>query len=34
MAYISQNAWIQNATIKENILFGLPYDEEKYHRIL
>jgi ATP-binding cassette subfamily C (CFTR/MRP) protein 1 len=30
LAYCPQQAWIQNATVKQNILFGLPYDEEKY----
>ncbi|KAG8914833.1 hypothetical protein FRC00_010528 [Tulasnella sp. 408] len=31
VAYAAQEAWIQNATVKENILFGSPYDEERYH---
>lgn len=26
--------WIQNATVRDNILFGRPYDEQKYRRIL
>ena len=30
VAYTSQKAWIQNQTIKENIIFGLPFDEQKY----
>ncbi|CAD8052568.1 unnamed protein product [Paramecium sonneborni] len=30
IAYVSQKSWIQNATLKDNILFGLPYDETKY----
>lgn len=25
-----QSAFIYNATVRENILFGLPYDEAKY----
>lgn len=29
-AYVAQTSWIQNATIKENILFGSPMDEERY----
>ncbi|CAD8129120.1 unnamed protein product [Paramecium sonneborni] len=29
-AYVSQKAWISNATVKENILFGLPFDQKKY----
>ncbi|KAK5809909.1 hypothetical protein F5H01DRAFT_394469 [Linnemannia elongata] len=30
LAYVSQNAWILNATVRENILFGRPYDKERY----
>ena len=30
VGYAAQQAWIQNASIKENIRFGLPMDEEKY----
>nr|QNH67882.1 ATP-binding cassette transporter subfamily C member 1 X7 [Brachionus rotundiformis] len=33
-AYVSQQAWIQNASIKKNILFNLPINEEFYQRIL
>ncbi|KAJ6577627.1 multidrug resistance-associated ABC transporter [Mycena capillaripes] len=29
-AYVPQAAWLRNASIKENILFSLPYDEERY----
>lgn len=29
-AYVAQTSWIQNATIQENILFGLPMNKEKY----
>ncbi|CAD8149098.1 unnamed protein product [Paramecium pentaurelia] len=31
VAYVSQKSWIQNATLRDNILFGLPYDEKKYN---
>ncbi|KAK7462637.1 hypothetical protein BaRGS_00038317, partial [Batillaria attramentaria] len=34
IAYVPQQAWIMNATARENILFGLPYDEEKYKRVV
>ncbi|KAL4094992.1 hypothetical protein PRIC1_010642 [Phytophthora ramorum] len=34
VAYYSQQTWIQNMTIRDNILFGLPYDKEKYSRVL
>ncbi|KAF8935585.1 hypothetical protein BGZ47_009878 [Haplosporangium gracile] len=30
LAYVSQTAWILNATARENILFGRPYDKERY----
>ncbi|KAG8989939.1 hypothetical protein FRB93_003401 [Tulasnella sp. JGI-2019a] len=33
-AYVPQSAWLQNASIKENILFSLPYDEHRYHATL
>ncbi|XP_006589504.1 ABC transporter C family member 10-like isoform X1 [Glycine soja] len=33
-AYVSQTAWIQTGTIKENILFGAAMDAEKYQETL
>ncbi|KAL4230542.1 Multidrug resistance-associated protein 5 [Mactra antiquata] len=30
VAYVSQQAWIFNATLKENILFGREYDKNRY----
>ncbi|KAJ3775268.1 ABC transporter [Lentinula raphanica] len=30
VGYCPQSAWIQNATIRENICFGRPFDEERY----
>ncbi len=30
MAYVPQQAWIQNRTLKENILFGSALDDSKY----
>ena len=29
-----QQAWMQNATLRDNILFGKSYKEEKYDRVL
>ncbi|XP_051141959.1 ABC transporter C family member 4-like [Andrographis paniculata] len=29
-AYVAQTAWIQNGTIEENILFGLPMNRQRY----
>ena len=34
IAYCCQQAWILNATVKENILFGKPFNETKYHHAL
>lgn len=34
IAYVSQTAWIQNASIKDNILFGLPFDPERYETVV
>ncbi|XP_054154950.1 ATP-binding cassette sub-family C member 2-like [Oppia nitens] len=34
LAYVPQQAWIQNATLKDNILFGKPYDPIKYRQVL
>ncbi|KAJ3214883.1 Multidrug resistance-associated protein 1 [Dinochytrium kinnereticum] len=30
VGYCPQTAWIQNSTLKENILFGAPLDEKRY----
>ncbi|XP_029140029.1 canalicular multispecific organic anion transporter 1 [Protobothrops mucrosquamatus] len=34
MAYVPQQAWIQNATLKDNILFGSPLYEARYQQVL
>ena len=34
MAYVAQQAWIQNATVKNNILFGLKEDESRYQKVI
>ncbi|XP_054838697.1 ATP-binding cassette sub-family C member 2 isoform X2 [Eublepharis macularius] len=34
VAYVPQQAWIQNATLKDNILFGSPLDEVRYQEVL
>ena len=34
IGYVSQIPWIQNETIKNNILFFNEYDEKKYREIL
>ena len=32
--YLPQTAWVFSGTIKENILFGQPFEESKYERII
>ncbi|KAI8912689.1 P-loop containing nucleoside triphosphate hydrolase protein, partial [Gorgonomyces haynaldii] len=34
IAYSSQLVWLQNATIRDNILFGEPFDEQRYASVL
>ena len=34
VAFCSQSPWIENATIRENILFGYPYDEARYRAVV
>ncbi|KAL9972704.1 hypothetical protein ACROYT_G019064 [Oculina patagonica] len=34
VGYASQQAWIFNGTVKENILFGQDYDEDRYLKVL
>ncbi len=34
VSYISQLPWIQNATLRNNIIFNLDYEEIKYNKII
>lgn len=34
VGYCPQTAWIQNNTVKNNILFGLPLDEARYQQVI
>ncbi|XP_007443149.2 multidrug resistance-associated protein 1 [Python bivittatus] len=34
VAYVSQQAWIQNATLQENVLFGRELNERRYQRVI
>ncbi|KAJ2396097.1 hypothetical protein GGI05_001285, partial [Coemansia sp. RSA 2603] len=34
VAYVAQEAWLRNATIRDNILFGAPYDAARYEEVL
>ncbi|CAL1543597.1 unnamed protein product [Lymnaea stagnalis] len=33
-AYVSQQAWVTNDTVKNNIVFGYDLDENRYHQVL
>ena len=32
VAYVAQNPWTENANVRQNILFGLPYDARRYRQ--
>lgn len=32
IAYVAQNPWTENASVKDNILFGLPNDAQRYRQ--
>ena len=32
--YVSQEPWVFTASIKQNILFGKPYDEKKFNEVI
>lgn len=34
VAFVSQQAWIQNGTVMDNILFGQPLDQERYDFVI
>lgn len=34
VAYLAQQPWIFHGTLRDNILFGLEYDEKKYLEVL
>ena len=34
VAYVPQQAWIQNATVRSNILFGKEVDQNKYNQVI
>jgi ABC-type multidrug transport system fused ATPase/permease subunit len=34
MAYVAQIPWIENASVRDNILFGLPMDRARYDAVL
>ncbi|KXN65309.1 hypothetical protein CONCODRAFT_53624, partial [Conidiobolus coronatus NRRL 28638] len=34
VAYVSQSAWLQQATIRDNILFGEPFNQQRYSQVI
>ncbi|XP_037789915.1 canalicular multispecific organic anion transporter 2-like [Penaeus monodon] len=34
VAYVAQQAWLQNASLKDNITWGQPVDEKKYQKVI
>ncbi|KAL2915657.1 Transporter of the ATP-binding cassette (ABC) [Polyrhizophydium stewartii] len=34
VAYVAQTAWLQNASVRDNILFGAPFDEQRYNQVI
>jgi len=34
VSYAAQSPWLQHQSIKENILFGYPYDSDRYHSVI
>jgi ABC-type multidrug transport system fused ATPase/permease subunit len=34
LGYVPQQAWIQNMTVRENILFGTPFNQERYDHVV
>ena len=34
VAYVPQLAWIQQATLRDNVLFNKPHEEHRYNRVL
>lgn len=34
IAYVAQIPWIENASIRDNIIFGLPYEPTRYQKVL
>lgn len=34
IAYVPQTPWVQNLSLRDNILFGMPFDEQKYKAVI
>ncbi len=34
VSYAAQEPWIFSGTVRENITFGLPYDRERFYKVV
>jgi ABC-type transport system involved in cytochrome bd biosynthesis fused ATPase/permease subunit len=34
ISYAAQSPWLRHQSIKDNILFGYPFDEERYNAVI
>lgn len=34
IAFAAQESWVMAGTVRENILFGTPYDAERYSKVI
>ena len=34
VAYVAQQAWIQNATLRDNVLFGQSFHRDRYNAVV
>jgi ABC-type multidrug transport system fused ATPase/permease subunit len=34
VAVVPQPCWILNATVRDNIIFGRPFEAERYHQVI
>jgi ABC-type transport system involved in cytochrome bd biosynthesis fused ATPase/permease subunit len=34
ISYAAQSPWLRHQSIKDNILFGYPFDEERYNSVI
>jgi ABC-type transport system involved in cytochrome bd biosynthesis fused ATPase/permease subunit len=34
ISYAAQVPWLRHASIRDNIIFGYPYEEDRYHQVI
>jgi ABC-type transport system involved in cytochrome bd biosynthesis fused ATPase/permease subunit len=34
ISYTAQMPWLRHASIRDNIIFGYPYEEDRYHQVI